>query len=224
MRHSSSQNPSGDCNAFRLSGLQRGGVVDGHQAWITGRRGKLPSLAKEGWPRQSNKWSRSFKGADGHERSECEPDRVKQGRIVRSTSDNWWAEPTTPSAPAKEASQHFLSGRSHPSFPRRGVGLSRSSSPTPEPLTPPVHALTLRRFRPPFEATVQLRNTVPIGIAFHGVHGTIEKTSGPWRSSGDWWRPNTWDREEWDIQVLEAVYRIYYDVHTDRWFAEGVYD
>ena len=87
-----------------------------------------------------------------------------------------------------------------------------------------VHPLTLRRFRPPFEATVQLRNTIPIWIAFHGVHGSIEKASGPWRSSGDWWRPNNWDREEWDIQVLEAVYRIYYDVHTDRWFAEGVYD
>src|SRR5881396_1320701 len=44
--------------------------------------------------------------------------------VVRSTSDNRWLEPTTPSAPAKEASRHFLNGRSHPSFPRRGVRLS----------------------------------------------------------------------------------------------------
>jgi len=88
-----------------------------------------------------------------------------------------------------------------------------------------VHRLTLRRFRPCFEATVQLRNSVPIWIAFHGVHGSVEKASGPWRSSGDWWRPNNWDREEWDIEVLDGgLYRIYYDVHTDRWFAEGVYD
>src|SRR5437867_7532245 len=43
--------------------------------------------------------------------------------MVRSTSDNRCLEPTTPSAPAKEASLHFLDGRSHPSFPRRGDSL-----------------------------------------------------------------------------------------------------
>jgi hypothetical protein len=48
--------------------------------------------------------------------------------------------------------------------------------------------------------------------------------SGPWRTSGDWWRPTMWDREEWDIEVRDALYRIYYDVHLDRWYAQGVYD
>ena len=57
-----------------------------------------------------------------------------------------------------------------------------------------------------------------------GVHGRIETASGPWRTSGDWWRPNAWDREEWDIELLDALYRIYYDVHFDRWFVQGVYD
>jgi protein ImuB len=85
-------------------------------------------------------------------------------------------------------------------------------------------SLTLRRFRPPLEATVQLRNSLPIWIAFHGVHGPIATASGPWHTSGDWWRPTMWDREEWDIEVLDALYRIYYDVHMDRWYAEGVYD
>jgi protein ImuB len=84
--------------------------------------------------------------------------------------------------------------------------------------------LTLRLLRPPLEATVQTRNAIPTWIAFRGVHGPIETASGPWRTSGDWWRPDTWDREEWDIEVLDALYRIYYDVHTDRWFAQGVYD
>jgi protein ImuB len=115
-------------------------------------------------------------------------------------------------------------------------------------------SFAFRLFRPPLEATVQLRNSIPSWIAFQGVHGPIQKLSGPWRSSGDWWRPNSWDREEWDIEVhnlnvgptgrplsvhrlrrppglasagpptSDALYRIYYDVHTDRWFAEGVYD
>jgi protein ImuB len=92
------------------------------------------------------------------------------------------------------------------------------------PCNPRNPRLNIRLFRPPLEATVQSRNQVPIWIAFHGVHGSIETASGPWRTSGDWWRPDTWDREEWDIEVVDALYRIYYDVHTDRWFAQGVYD
>src|SRR5439155_16715958 len=82
----------------------------------------------------------------------------------------------------------------------------------------------LRRFRPPLEATVQLRNSTPIWIAFHGVHGPIGTARGPWRTSGDWWRPTMWDHEEWDMEVLDALCRIYFDVHMDRWYVEGVYD
>ena len=84
--------------------------------------------------------------------------------------------------------------------------------------------LILRQFRPPFEATVQIGNQIPIWIAFHGTHGAIVTASGPWRTSGDWWRPTMWDREEWDIEARDALYRIYYDVHLDRWYAQGVYD
>ena len=85
-------------------------------------------------------------------------------------------------------------------------------------------SISLRRFRPPLDATVQVREGLPIWIAFHGVHGPIATTCGHWHTSGDWWRPTMWDREEWDIEVLDALYRIYYDVHMDRWYAEGVYD
>ena len=45
---------------------------------------------------------------------------IKNG-VVGSTSDNRWLEPTTPSAPAKEASRHFLNGRSHPSLSKEGT-------------------------------------------------------------------------------------------------------
>src|SRR6266704_6689164 len=63
-------------------------------------------LGKGGVAAPSSKRSRSFGGAAG---------------VVRSTSDNRWLEPTTPSAPAKEASRHFLSGRSHPSLSKEGT-------------------------------------------------------------------------------------------------------
>src|SRR6266699_6966673 len=63
---------------------------------------KLPSLAKEGWLRPLRKSGEaSLARADGHERSECEPDRAKQGRVVRSSHQLSGVERTTPSAPVK---------------------------------------------------------------------------------------------------------------------------
>jgi protein ImuB len=83
----------------------------------------------------------------------------------------------------------------------------------------------IRIFRPPLEATVQLRNGIPVRIAFSGFHGAVETASGPWRGSGDWWNDRQWDRQEWDIEVAPAaVYRVYFDHAVKRWFAEGVYD
>src|SRR5262245_7165600 len=118
---------------------------------------------------------------------------------------------------SKVASRHYLDGAATP--PNLG-----GESPLPETFRQLSRSLTLRLFRPPLEATVQLRNKIPIWIAFHGTHGAISTASGPWRTSGDWWRPTTWDREEWDIEMAAALYRIYYDVHLDRWYAQGVYD
>jgi hypothetical protein len=56
-------------------------------------------------PRHQKKWAPSFEGAAG---------------VVCSTTDNRWFEPTTPSAPAKEAARHFVDGRSHPSLAKEG--------------------------------------------------------------------------------------------------------
>jgi protein ImuB len=83
----------------------------------------------------------------------------------------------------------------------------------------------IRLFRPPLEATVQLSDGIPVWLAFSGFHGPIETASGPWKGSGDWWNGQRWDREAWDIEVLPStLYRIYRDLNTNRWFADGVYD
>src|SRR5438094_978067 len=66
------------------------------------KRGKqnepeFPSLDKEGWLRPLRKCREaSVAGADGHERSECEPDRAKQGRVVGSSHRLSEVERTTP--------------------------------------------------------------------------------------------------------------------------------
>ena len=86
-----------------------------------------------------------------------------------------------------------------------------------------------RQFRPALEATVQLRNGIPSWIAFHGLFGPVTTASGPWKTSGDWWRDDRWAREEWDIGIESptkglGLYRIYRDSASNRWYAEGVYD
>ena len=91
------------------------------------------------------------------------------------------------------------------------------------------HPIAFRQFRPALEATVQLRAGAPSWIAFRGLFGAITTVSGPWNSSGDWWREDRWDREEWDIGIESrtnslAMYRIYRDCASNRWFVDGVYD
>jgi hypothetical protein len=78
------------------------------------------------------------------------------------------------------------------------------------------------------------------------LQGQVVWSAGPWRSSGDWWAENAnqdnanigqagpWSREEWDIALASnvtaghgvevALYRIYRDLTTGRWFADASYD
>lgn len=82
--------------------------------------------------------------------------------------------------------------------------------------------LMLRRFRPPLPAGVRLRETTPIFVSSPRVTGSIVRSAGPWRISGQWWE-NSWQREEWDVQTKEGgLYRLFRD--GKEWFVEGAYD
>jgi protein ImuB len=49
--------------------------------------------------------------------------------------------------------------------------------------------------------------------------------AGPWRTSGDWWTYEAWDRDEWDVALSdEALYRVYLDRRGGGWYLEGSYD
>ena len=62
-------------------------------------------------------------------------------------------------------------------------------------------------------------------ISAPGIHGKIVQQAGPWRTSGEWWTPAAWARDEWDVALSDgALYRIYCDADTGRWFIEGSYD
>jgi protein ImuB len=68
--------------------------------------------------------------------------------------------------------------------------------------------LGFRRFRPPLRALVQAERGHPTEISAwdknKSVYGKVICLAGPWRTSGDWWRLDTWARDEWDV-ALEPI-------------------
>jgi protein ImuB len=86
-----------------------------------------------------------------------------------------------------------------------------------------VSRLALRIFRPRRAARVSLVSGQPSFIVAHGVRGKVLDMAGPWRTSGDWWTADAWQRDEWDIALSDgALYRIYCE--PAGWFVEGSYD
>jgi protein ImuB len=90
-----------------------------------------------------------------------------------------------------------------------------------------------RMFRPPLRAVVESANGWPSRISAWGkqrsVYGKVVNLAGPWRTSGDWWRNDSWSRDEWDVALdcgkdRQALYRIYRELGNGTWFVEGNYD
>jgi protein ImuB len=83
----------------------------------------------------------------------------------------------------------------------------------------PDSPLAFRYFRPPVPARVETENGVPRKL----FGGKIVSLAGPWRSSGEWWRPDQWNRDEWDLKLADgALFRIFRT--ASHWFLEGSYD
>jgi len=56
-------------------------------------------------------------------------------------------------------------------------------------------------FRPAVQARVELRDGSPARVFFRGLRGYVMSASGPWRTSGDWWREDAWRQDEWDLDI-----------------------
>jgi protein ImuB len=89
----------------------------------------------------------------------------------------------------------------------------------------PGWGISFRFYRPPLPARVQVEHGLPSFLLAGGIRGHIVSASGPWRTSGDWWTLDPWDRDEWDVSLREgAIYCIYYAHATGQWFVEGSFD
>lgn len=99
----------------------------------------------------------------------------------------------------------------------------------------------MRIYRPALPAAIELSEGKPTFLGCEGVRRQILAFAGPWKRKGDWWSEAAWAREEWDVEVRTlhtkvlreragtdeeetALYRVYKDLRTKRWFVEGVYD
>jgi protein ImuB len=108
------------------------------------------------------------------------------------------------------------------------VGQSATTSPT----------MALRRFRFPVPARVTVEQGKPVRVATDRrgmTGGRVEKSAGPWRTSGQWWEDGKtsqapsavipWDRDEWDVTLSDgATYRVFTERGTRAWFVDGLFD
>ena len=88
-----------------------------------------------------------------------------------------------------------------------------------------------RCFRPPLEAEVILSRSLPVYVTASPGHGAAEEVqgpvgtrAGPWKVCGEWWTPNGWQYEEWDVEIKGRLYRICCELPSMNWYVTGVYD
>jgi len=148
----------------------------------------------------------------------------------------------SPKGPAK-ADPHGW-GVSHDLRRRDGLAPSAlgavASAKAAKPLAP---SIALRRFRLPIPARVLIEHGRPISVrtdrqSLQG--GRVQTSAGPWRTSGEWWKTAAapaaaeldalrgrvgWNRDEWDVALSDgAIYRVFEDRDSGRWFIDAVVD
>jgi protein ImuB len=102
--------------------------------------------------------------------------------------------------------------------------------PGPEPTRPhPAPGWSLRRLPLPVAAKVMVEQGRPVRVtsSARGLPGgPVKHCAGPWRSSGAWWTLDrrAWDRDEWDVELPDGVYRLARDRATGAWSIDAIVD
>jgi protein ImuB len=121
--------------------------------------------------------------------------------------------------PEKAGTPEILDTHRPDSF--RMVALGHGPLSTAAPRT----HMALRRFRPPQFAQVRLQGGRPVHVASMSMGGPVLSCAGPWLTAGEWWKPDPWAHDEWDVALGDGgVFRLHRELGTERWFFEGRYD
>jgi nucleotidyltransferase/DNA polymerase involved in DNA repair len=101
--------------------------------------------------------------------------------------------------------------------------------------------IVLRAIRPAEEVEVMCTRNSPEFVRGVNICARVVSAAGPWRRQGEWWAaaqssedsaagalPNNsaaYNRDYYELALADgAVYRIYCDLSTGKWFADGIYD
>jgi len=86
--------------------------------------------------------------------------------------------------------------------------------------------LAVRALRPPVLARVRTAGGRPIWLESALANGRVERSSGPWRTSGRWWSAEErFAFDHFDVATADGwVVRLRLDLLARRWEIDGVYD
>jgi protein ImuB len=101
--------------------------------------------------------------------------------------------------------------------------------------------IVLRAIRPAEEVEVMCIRNSPEFVRGKNICARVVSSAGPWRRQGEWWAttrseedsavlvpnnsPAAFQRDYYEVALAGgAVYRIYCDLSSGKWFADGMYD
>jgi protein ImuB len=89
-----------------------------------------------------------------------------------------------------------------------------------------VTQLAIRAIRPAREVEVMISRGMPEFVRGSNLGGRVVSLAGPWRRDGEWWRGDLGFARDYYQLALDdgCVYRVFRDLNSERWYADGVYD
>ncbi|HJU09505.1 MAG TPA: hypothetical protein VJ728_01445, partial [Candidatus Binataceae bacterium] len=144
--------------------------------------------------------------------------------------------PATGKRAQQPAEQHLPE---HTEMAKSDMLFQESSPPRRRPDSIPI---VLRAIRPSEEVEVILSRNSPEFVRGSNICARVVSAAGPWRRQGEWWAitsspedpasctlpdnaPAAYSRDYYELALADgAVYRIYCDLTTGKWFADGYYD
>ena len=126
-------------------------------------------------------------------------------------------------------------GRLLPDNSHRPEAVQRNAFKPPQPPGPDapraafagnLARLAIRAIQPALEIEVLGVRGIPEFVRGPKLGTRVVSLAGPWRRDGEWWRGDLGFARDYYQLALDdgCVYRVFRDLNSERWYADGVYD